>query len=190
MNAAVLFLTILASAHHPDDAGQRVFVKSWQGRRVVVQQTLYSLVYNERGRLGNTRNGKRDGLVVVTPSQGVWFRFDGRQGRDDVEARNVQRIVRAVNDAYAPDSGEVRAYRKVEALAINRYEPGVELVVHGVTIDTDEVTFTFAATGDSDRDEPVTSLRVRWPLPLSNGFTERDAIEALVERFVQPAPSA
>ena len=61
--------TTTASAESP----QQAFVKSWEGRTVVVRNTLYTLVYNERGKLGNAENGKRDGLTVATPSQGCTF---------------------------------------------------------------------------------------------------------------------
>ena len=46
-------LSTLAASESP----QQAFVKRWEGQSVVVKQTLYTLVYNERGRLGNTRTG-------------------------------------------------------------------------------------------------------------------------------------
>ena len=61
--------TTLAAAETP----QQAFAKSWQGKTVIVKRSLYTLVYNERGRLGNTRDGKRDGLIVLTPSQADTF---------------------------------------------------------------------------------------------------------------------
>src|SRR5205807_2294019 len=102
---------------------------------------------NERGKLGNIRSAKRDGLIVATPSQGMYFQFDGRQGRDDVVERDPLRVIAAVSAAYEPDSLELRSYRKVEPVIINRYDPGVELVVSGVRIDRDVATLVLAPSG-------------------------------------------
>jgi len=113
--------TATASAESP----QQAFIRSWEGRTVVVRNTLYTLVYNERGKLGNIRTAKRDGLIVATPSHGMYFQFDGRQGRDDVVERDPLRVIAAVSAAYEPDSLELRSYRKVEPVIINRYDPGV-----------------------------------------------------------------
>ena len=94
--ALVTALSSVAVAESP----QQAFVKRWEGQSVVVKQTLYTLVYNERGRLGNTRSGKRDGLTVVTPSAGIYLQFDGRQGRDAVVEQQPQNIIQAVSVAY------------------------------------------------------------------------------------------
>ena len=178
--------TATASAESP----QQAFIRSWEGRTVVVRNTLYTLVYNERGKLGNIRTAKRDGLIVATPSHGMYFQFDGRQGRDDVVERDPLRVIAAVSAAYEPDSLELRSYRKVEPVVINRYDPGVELVVSGVRIDRDVATLVLAPSGAgriSDDDE-VTSLRIKWPTPFSRSFSERELIENLIDRFVEARP--
>ena len=166
---------------------QQAFIRSWEGRTVVVRNTLYTLVFNERGKLGNLRSGRREGLIVATPSQGMYFQFDGRQGRDDVVEHDPQRMIAAVSAAYEPDSLELRSYRKVEPIAVKRYEPGVELVVSAVKIERDAVALAFATAGAGrlDEDGSVTSLRIKWPMPLSKSLSERDAIEDLIERFVR-----
>ena len=171
----------LAAAEHP----QQAFVRNWEGKRVVVRSALFTLLYNERGLLGNTAGAKRDGLLVVTPLEGAYFQFDGRQGRDDVVGRDVRMIVDAVAANYLPDSLEVRQYRKVEPLSIVRYDAGVELVVKKVRLDRDSVRLVFAQpNGPDGPDVPVTSLTIKWPLPLSKGFGERDQIEKLISRYV------
>jgi len=74
MRRAILSLAAVAAigaATASAETPQQAFIRSWEGRSVVVRNTLYTLVYNERGKLGNTRSGKRDGLVVATPSQGM-----------------------------------------------------------------------------------------------------------------------
>jgi hypothetical protein len=178
-------VAVLTAADRP----QQEFVKSWEGKRVVVKRTLFSLVYNERGLLGNTASAKRDGLTVVTPSAGLYFQFDGRQGREDVVERDPQAIVTAVSDAYLPDSLDVRKYRKVEPVLLARYDAGAELVVKRVRLERDTVRLSFVQpSGPEGPDVPVTSLTIKWPMPLSKSFAERDQIERLILPFVAVAP--
>src|SRR5262245_60162977 len=114
------------------DSPQQIFARSWEGKSVVLKQVLYTLVYNERGKLGTTRNGRREGLMVATPSNGAYLQFDGRQGKDDVVDKQPQRLFELVNAAYQPDNLDVRAYRKVEAVVVHRYSVGAELIVSRV----------------------------------------------------------
>lgn len=188
MKRIAIGLIVLASAGATltAESPQQAFVKAWDGRAVVVRTTLYSLVYNERGKLGNLRSGVREGLIVATPSKGNYYQFNGRQGRDAVVESDLQRVVASINTAYEADSLEVRSYRKVEPLAIQRYDRGVELVVSGVRVDRDEIRLDFApADGGQD---PVTSVRIKWPTPWSKSFSERALVEDLVGRFVEIKP--
>ena len=179
----------LAAAEHP----QQGFVKYWEGRRVIVKRALFTLVYNERGLLGTRVTAKRDGLIVVTPFDGMYFQFDGRQGRSDVVGRDPQRMIDAVAEAYQPDSLEVRQYQKVEPVSIARYDAGVELVVKKVRLERDTVRLTFVQpSGPDGPDVTVTSLTIKWPVPLSRSFAERVQIEKMIRPFVDvtlaPAP--
>ena len=185
MKRALLFLLVFAAAGatlEGDDSPQQAFVRLWEGRTVTVRSTLYSLIYNERGKLGTSRSGLREGLIVATPTQGAYFQFDGRQGRNEVIQTDLQRFVAAVNKVYEPDSLDVRSYRKLEAVTINRYDPGVELVVTSVRVEPDQVRFQFAR---ADGEDVVTGIRVKWPVPLSKVFSERPLVEGLVQRFVE-----
>jgi hypothetical protein len=185
MKETVLCLALFASlGPFAADGERQMFVKSWEGRTVVVRKTLYSLVYNERGKIGSTRSGKSDGLVVVTPSLGVYYQFDGRQGRDDVVERDVQRIPSAVSAEYEAESLDMRSYRKVEPLALNRFEPGVQFLVRRARIDRDLVVLTFSQADRIINADPVTSVRIKWPLVLSESFAEREVVEALIRQFV------
>ena len=178
---ALLPALALTGATLAADTPQQAFVRAWEGRTVTVKATLYSLIYNERGKLGTTRSGLREGLIVATPSEGAYFEFAGRQGRQDVTQHDLQRFVAAVNHAYQPDALDVRTYRKLEAVAINPFEVGGELLVTGVRVGRDEVRLEFAKVEDS---EVVTGIRVRWPVPLSKAFSERALVEDLLQRFV------
>ena len=97
-------VSVLTAADRP----QRVFAKDWEGKHVIVKQTLFTLVYNERGLLGNTASAKREGLTVVTPSEGTYLQFDGRQGQDDIVGRDAQSLVDQVVEAYSRNSLDVR----------------------------------------------------------------------------------
>ena len=86
---------------------------------------------------------------------------------------------------YQPDSLEARSYRKIEPLHLARYEPGVDLVVKSVRVDRDSVRLGFMQPdGPSSGDDLVTSLTIKWPVPLSKSFSERDLVENLIRRFV------
>jgi hypothetical protein len=178
-----LLAVVYAGTPVAADSPQQAFVKAWKGQPVVVKKMLYSLIFNERGKLGTTRNGLREGLLVATPLRGEYFQFDGRQGRDTVTARDPELLSRAILAKYIPDALDVRSYRKLEPLAIHRYEPGVELVVSSVRLEFDEVKLEFVdPNGDK---EPVTSLRVKWPLPLSPSLGERGPVEDVLRRFIE-----
>ena len=181
---AIMLVSAVASPS-ASDSPQEAFAKRWEGRNVTLRQPLYSLVYNERGRLGTTKSARRDGLIVVTPSDGMYYQFDGRQSRGDVIGRDVRRMVDAVATEYQPDALETRSYRKIEPLHLARYEPGVELVVKGVRIDRDSVRLGFVQPdGPGAADDQVTSLTVKWPVPLSKSFSERELVEDFIRRFV------
>ena len=171
------------------DSARQAFFKAWEGQSVVVKASLYSLVYNERGVLGNKRSGLREGVLVVTSSRGQHLQFDGRQGRETVVATDPSLFIKAVSAAYQPDALEVRSYRKVEPLTIEQFVPGAELIVRDVRIDRDVVTLKLEPPDGSN--DTMTSLRVKWPLPLSSSFSERLQVEGLLRQFVElkhPSP--
>ncbi|PWT81229.1 MAG: hypothetical protein C5B57_10900 [Blastocatellia bacterium] len=181
------FVVILAagSVVSASENPQRTFAKDWEGSAVVLKQTLYTLVYNERGLLGNTHDARREGLMVVTAYGDVFLQFDGRQGRDDIAARDPQRILDLVSVTYQQDSVEVRSYRRLEPLLISRYSPGVELVVSEVRFKIDSVRFSFSETSGSHLvADPITSITVKWPSHFSKSFSERNVVEELIRRFV------
>jgi hypothetical protein len=168
------------------ESPRQAFVKAWKGQLVVVQADLYSLVFNERGLLGNTRSGQREGVLVVTSASRGHLQFNGRQGRETVVASSPAELVKAVSTAYQPDTLEIRSYRKIEPIAIERFVPGAELVVSAVHIERDEVKLELALP-DSSKDSS-TSLRVRMPLPFSPSFSERPQLEEILRRFVEIKP--
>jgi hypothetical protein len=182
--AAAITIIVCAWAPASADNPLQAFARRWQGRAVVLRLPLYTLVYNERGKLGTTRNNRREGLTVVTPSNGVYYQFDGRQGRDDVAQRQVVGLVEAVNAAYQPDSLDVRQYRKIEPIVINRYDPGAEFVVTRVLVERDVVRVSLAASA-ADSEDPLTGLTVKWPVPISKSMSEGDAIDGLIRQFVE-----
>ena len=100
---AVAVILAVGRAALPADNPRQLFLKSWEGRPVVLKRTLYTLVYNERGRLGATHRNRRAGLVVVTPFGGTYFQFDGRQSEDDIVEHDPQRLFETVTTTYHSD---------------------------------------------------------------------------------------
>ena len=185
MKRTIMALLVLTAASTSVNAEspQQAFVKAWKGQAVVVKTELYSLVFNERGLLGTTKSGRREGLLVVTSARRGYLQFDGRQGRETVVAYDPTELVKAVSTAYQPDTLDVRPYRKLEPVAIERFVAGAELVVTNVRIERDEVRLELELP-DGNKDSS-TSLRVKWPLPLSPSFGERVELEELLRRFVE-----
>jgi hypothetical protein len=184
--AAALVVALVAfGAIGAAESPQRAFASDWQGRTVVIRQRLYSLVFNERGTMGHTYAGRREGLVVVTPQDGVFYQFPGRQHRDDVTLRDPGGMIEAVDREYVPDALDLRSYRKLEPLSLVQYDAGGELVVARAEVLKDSVRLTFSQPGGPEGDDPVSHLTVRWPLLLSKAFTERPQIEQLISRYVE-----
>jgi len=177
----------LTAAENP----QQAFARRWEGRTVVVRQPLYTLVYKERNRFGKTQSGKHDGLTVVTPFAGTYLQFDGRRGRDDITDTLPERLSDSVGAAYRDDSLlELETVRSIEPIVINRHDAGVELVVSKMRIGPDTVKLVLVSSTATDGDQdPLTSLTVKWPIPLSKSLTERDLIEKLIRQFVEIKPT-
>jgi len=183
-------LVILATAVSVLSAGenpQQAFAKDWEGRTVVLKQTLYTLVYDERSRIGKVREGRRDGLTVVTPFEGTYLQFDGRRGREDIKETEPQRLKDAVATTYISDAlFELESSRTIVPIVVNRHNAGVECVVRKVQLDRYSVRLLLASSGRVEGDqESLTSLTVKWPVPLSKSLSERDSIENLIRRFVE-----
>jgi hypothetical protein len=188
---AFIVLAAAVSALAAAESPQQAFTRSWEGRTVVLKQPLYTLVYDERSRIGTVRAGKRDGLTVVTPFEGTYFQFDGRRGRDDIKDTQPQRLRESVATAYVGDSLlELEASRTIEPVIVNRHEAGVECVVRKIQMGRYTVRLVFTSTRGIDGDQdPLTSLTVKWPVPLSKSLTERVSIEDLIRRFVEIKPT-
>jgi hypothetical protein len=187
--AGVSVLPMLLASGPPLAAaggGQRAFVREWQGRTVIVRQTLFALVYNERGRLGKTYPARREGVTVVTPDDGVYFQFDGRQHRQDVVVRAAHLLSEAVAREYEGDPLDVRTYTRLEPIALMQHDPGHTLIVAKVEVLRDTVRLAFALPAAPN--EPVSWLKAKWPLPFGKDFAERELVEQLVRRFVDVVP--
>ena len=176
--------------HAAADNSRQLFTKTWEGKTVVVKRTLYTLVYNERGRLGQTHRNRRAGLTVVTPFSGTYFQFDGRQSQDDITDEDPQRLIDTVTTTYRSDALDVRDYQKVEPIVLARYEVGIELVVSAIRIGGDTVRLLMSDPRSvDDAGEPATELTIKWPTPLSKSLAERDAVENLIAGFVTLKPT-
>ena len=173
-------IATLSAASDPTEE----FATSWKGQTVILKQRLYTLAYTERGRLGKATD-KRDGLFVVTPFNGTYYQFDGRQSKDDIRDADPQRLADAIRTMYAADSLDVRQYSKVEPILVTIYEPGVELVVSTVRVDRDRLRVFFSDPRATES-TAVTSFLVQWPTPFSHSFSERPAIETIIRQYIRP----
>jgi hypothetical protein len=184
----VVLLGALLSIPVSANQGRKSFIESWQGRRVGIKRTLFTLVYDEHGKLGKTYHGKREGLTVVTPSSGVFLRFDGRDSEEDIVSGDPQQMVDMITAAYRRQSSlEIGFFQRIEPTVVARYEAGGVLVVKDVRIDRDRVRLAFARAADdaeANTEDMATALTVQWPIALSSGFTERPQIEDLIRQFV------
>jgi hypothetical protein len=168
-------------------AGVRASV-DWH--RITLKQQLFTLVYNERGKLGKIYRSKRAGLTVATPSKGTYFQFDGQYSEVDITDRDPQRVADAVGVTYrrSPMLND-GTYQKIEPLLLVRYEPGVELIIKDVRVEPDRVRVFFIKDAPDADPDIATSLTIKWPVPFSSGLSERPNIEALILDFVSAAPS-
>jgi hypothetical protein len=186
VTSALVVLATAASVLSAGENPQQAFAKNWEGRTVVLKQPLYTLIYDERSRIGMVREGKRDGLMVVTPSEGTYLQFDGRRGRDDIKDTEPQRLKDSVAIAYVSESLlALEASKTIEPIVINRHEAGVECVVRKILLSRYAVKLVFASSGVDGEQDQLTSLTVKWPVPLSKSLTERESIENLIRRFVE-----
>jgi hypothetical protein len=169
------------------DKPLKAFARDWEGRRIVLKRSLYSLVFDEVGRLGGTRRGKVTGLTVATPSLDVFYRFEGRQSQDDIVDRDPNRLVDLVRAQYQRAMHlEIGTVSSVAPLTLMQYPKGVELMVRTAQVERDRVRLTLRGS-DPGQDDLATSLTIQWPTPLSAAFTERILVESLILQFLEIA---
>jgi hypothetical protein len=180
-----LLLLHSAAAVSAGDKPLKAFAKDWEGRRVVLKSTLYTLVYDEVGRFGATRRGKVEGLTVATPVSGTYYRFPGLQGQAEILDSNPKTLVDRVATQYRRSKHlEIGTVQMVDPVMLVQYSSGTELVVRSVQADRECVRLVLHKSESGAETDPATSLTVQWPTALSNEFTERTLVEALVLQFV------
>src|SRR5262245_40249384 len=178
-------LTLLVSADPTLHAasGRKAFISAWEGSRVVVTRTLFSIVYDERSRLVPLlkQEGRVAGLTVVTPSE-TYYLFEARRdSEEDIIERDPERLVSALKTQYRRSTHmDIGNTQDVEPVMLVRYEPGVQFVVKDVRIERDRVQFRFSKLNE---DTLATTLTVQWPAPLTKELTESDTIENALTRF-------
>ena len=105
-----------------------------------------------------------------------------RESEDDIIERDPNRVVSILRNQYRRSMHlDLGSVQDVEPLMLVRYDPGVELIVGKVQIERDHVRLSFRKDLKADI---VTTLTVKWPVPLSNAFTESSLIDDLLVRFV------
>ena len=156
---------------------------------VTVQRILLTLVYDERSRLGTTTRGKREGLMVATPSKGSCYLFAGRREVDDLSSNDPDQLFQLVKTNYRRDrqleEGHVQV---VNPLHLVQYEKGIQLVVRRVEIDKTIVRLVLFKPESTE--EMATTLTIEWPTLLSADLEERGEIERIISGFLVPSPVA
>ena len=184
---ALMMITFAASTVTGGGATVNDFTRTWNGRRVLVKSTLYTVLYDEVGRVGIHYNGKQAGLTIATP-EGQYYEFDAPGSDENVVEQTPDRVVSEMSTrfvrAYHLDIGIVKT---ITPLSLRQYEPGVVLIVDSIKVERNRVRFAFRRGGDAAAPEEfATSLTVEWPLPLSKTFREREGVEGVLRRFVEP----
>ncbi len=189
--ALTLIILILAAAPpiRAAESKAAAFRREWQDRTVSVHRTLITMVYDERGRIGATYRGKREGLTVNTPTKGYYYLFPGRQSVDDLSATDADRLVDLVKTRYRRDRHlDSDSVQMITPLHLIQYVRGIELVVRRVEIERSAVRLELFKTEPAD--EFATSLTVQWPTPFSSDFHERAEIENVIRGFLIPRPAS
>jgi hypothetical protein len=183
--AAALIVALSPGVGTGADQPRKAFTEAWRGRRVEIKRTLYTLVYNERGKLGKVHHDKREGLLVVTPSAGSYLQFDGRDSEADISGRDPQQIVDRIGEVYRRSEAlEIGFYLRIEPTLVATFPPGGTLVVKDVAVERNRVRLTFASTAaDAPADQVATGLTIQWPTDFSPNFTERPLIDGLIRQF-------
>jgi hypothetical protein len=162
------------------------FTRTWNGRRVVVKSTLYTVLYDEVGRAGRHYHGKVAGLTVATQN-GQHYEFDGPGSDEDVVEPTPDRVMSEMSArfirAYHLDIGMVKT---ITPLLLRQYDPGVTLIVDSVKVERTRIRLDFRGADHAEGDGFATSLVVEWPTPLSRTFHEREIVEGVLRRFVDP----
>jgi len=146
------------------------------------------MVYDERGRIGATYRGKREGLTVTTPTKGYYYLFPARQSVDDLTDTDADRLVDLVKTRYRRDRNlDADSVQMVTPLHLIQYVRRTELVVRRVQIERSTVRLELFKIEPAD--EFATSLTIQWPAPLSGDLHERAELERVIRGFLTPRPA-
>jgi hypothetical protein len=161
------------------------FTRTWNGRRVVVRSPLYSVLYDEVGRMGKHYRGKLAGLTVATHA-GRHYEFDGPGSDEDIAEPTPNQVMSQMSARFHRSSHlELSSVKAITPRVLRQYDPGVALIVESVKVERNRIRFEFSQP-DDEKEGFATSLTIEWPAPLSREFRERQAIEEMLRRFVDP----
>ena len=183
--AAALIITFSTSTVVSAGDPLSDFTRTWNGRRVVVRSPLYSVLYDEVGRLGIHYRGKLAGLTVATHA-GQHYEFDGPGAHEDIAEATPNDVISQMSVRFHRSSQlELSNVKAITPRVLRQYDPGVALIVDSVKIERNRIRFEFSQS-DAGKNTFATSLTIEWPAPLSKEFRERGAIEGMLRRFVDP----
>src|SRR5688572_9480501 len=99
---SILLVTAAIPLRAAEDSGRKGLVNAWHGHRVVLKQTLYSIVYDERSRFlpAVKQQGKTRGMTVTTPN-GTYYEFEAvRDSEEDIVERDPNGVVSSLRNRY------------------------------------------------------------------------------------------
>jgi hypothetical protein len=182
--AALTIILATIPLHASAQSGKKAFVSSWKDQTVVLRQTLYSLIFDERSRIAPIlkRQNRVSGLTVGT-SRDTYYQFDARRSSEqDVVDKDPNRIVSRLQEQYhRSEHLDIGNTQDVETVMLVRYEPGVELFVRDVQFERDHTRLVLHKDRKGDL---ATTLTVKWPVPLSAELTESALIDSVLSRFI------
>ena len=182
--ATALFFTCAVTGASAGDAVSD-FARAWDGRRVVVKSALYSVLYDEVGRMGKHYTGKLAGLTVATHA-GQHYEFDGPGTDEDIAEATPNRVMDQMSARFYRSSHlELNNVKAITPRVLKQFDPGVVLIVESVKIERNRIRLEFSQSSN-EKTGFATSLIVEWPAPLSKQFHERPGIESMIRRFVDP----
>lgn len=158
-------------------ASQKSFEDSLRGKTVELKEPLYTVFSAVRRNRAPVANG----ITVLTPDKGTFFRIVELGPFLDVSDSDPQRLVEKIagrKEAAGLPTPRLLTYKPGTRMKVRGFEWGIAMVE--IHLD-DEL----ADEGIRNQTEPTTKVTVMWPTVFSSAFGERPQIEALLSKVFE-----
>ena len=187
--APVVLLSLgLTASVTAADSPADIFKREWKGRKVVLVQTLYTIQYPSVGALSPGRVGTRSAAItIVSPEKGTYYLIQpkGNEIADSDPERLLTRVTAlTANQKLESLAGDNRRNVTASPAVLLSYKPGERMIVDDVFMQNQWVRLDL--NDEFHKGGPhTTSLLIEWPKRVSKEFTERQAIEELIQKFLK-----